>query len=119
MREKKILISCMLIFVVFIFSSCSAPEKTYSPSIYKVVSIFQYTEYDTNRFGGVTDTSVKYKFDYLDENNVLYTVSGFENLQYGLTKVQISDDYDKYVVDGENRYLCLTVDTLNQLTGIG
>ena len=58
-------------------------------------------------------------FDYLDENGVLYTVSGFENLQYGLTKVQISDDYDKYVVDGENRYLCLTVDTLNKLTGIG
>ena len=74
--------SCMLIFAVFIFSSCSVPEKTY-------------------------------------ENGVLYTVSGFENLQYGLTKVQISDDYDKYVVDGENRYLCLTVDTLNKLTGIG
>ena len=85
----------MLIFAVFIFSSCSVPEKTYSPSVYKVVSVFQYVESDTNRFGGVTDTSVKYKFDYLDENGVLYTV------------------------DGENRYLCLTVDTLNKLTGIG
>ena len=119
MAKKRTLVSCMLIFAVFIFSSCSVPEKTNSPSIYKVVSVLQYTESDTNRFGGVTDTRVKYKFDYLDENNVLYTVSGFENLQYGLTKVQISDDYDKYVVDGENRYLCLTVDTLNRLTGIG
>lgn len=86
---------------------------------YEVLSVFQYAEAETNRYGGVHGTDICYAFTYLDANGSLKSVKGFEHLEYGLTKVCIGEK-DEYVVDdyGDNmRYLYLSKDTLSRMTG--
>ena len=85
---------------------------------YEVLSVFQYAETPTNNYGGVTGTSVCYSFTYLDKSGTLHTISSFEHLEYGLTKVCVGE-VDEYVVDKTKdiRYLYLTKETLSKLTG--
>lgn len=85
---------------------------------YEVCSVFQYTEVHTNNYGGVTGTDVCYSFTYLDGSGNLKTISSFEHLEYGLTKVCVGE-VDEYVVDKTKdiRYLYLTKETLSKLTG--
>ena len=84
---------------------------------YEVVSVFRYIENRTNQFGGVTDTNICYAFEYVDASGKLYSVDGFENLEYGLTKVVIGDK-NVYIIDKngeEHRYLQLTKETLSEI----
>lgn len=87
-------------------------------SRYEVVSAFRYIKVETNQFGGVTGTDVCYAFEYIDSSGKLHSIKGFENLEYGLTKVIIGDS-DMYIVDKNGidtyQYLQLTKETLENI----
>lgn len=118
--------------LAFSLCSCEAVKKAQEPMTeeeyarylanryehYEVLSVFQYVETHTNIYGGVTGTSVCYSFTYLDGNDNLRTINSFENLEYGLTRVCVGE-VDEYVVDTieDIRYLYLSKETLNKLTG--
>ena len=118
--------------LVFSLCGCEAVKKAQEPMTeeeysqylanryehYEVLSVFQYVETHTNIYGGVTGTSVCYSFTYLDGNDNLKTINSFEHLEYGLTRVCVGE-VDEYVVDTieDIRYLYLSKETLNKLTG--
>lgn len=117
MKHKSLLL--LILLATFILTSCSSPPvKEKEVLEYKVVSVYQYVEQETNNFGGVEDTEVCYKFDYIDGENNLYTIQGFSNLEYGTQKVQLSNkEFDYYFEYRGTSYLCLTEETLSKLTG--
>ena len=126
MMPNKLIAALALMMVTFALTACSQQEKKpvdrYAyQEVYEVVSVYQYVEQETNQFGGVKDTEICYKFDYIDKDGMLRSVDGFKNLEYGTEKVQISNDYDKYVIDGYDNviYLCLTKETMAKITGRG
>ena len=123
---NKLITAMVLLMVTFALTACSQQEEKLVDryayqEVYEVVSVYQYVEQKTNQFGGVKDTKICYKFDYIDKDGALRSIDGFKNLEYGTMKVQISNDYDKYVIDGYDNvtYLCLTKETMAKITGRG
>lgn len=117
MKRKSLLL--LILLAAFMLTSCSSPPAKEKEVLeYKVVSVYQYVEQETNNFGGVEDTEVCYKFDYIDGENNLYTIQGFSNLEYGTQKVQLSNkEFDYYFEYRGTEYLYLTEETLSKLTG--
>ena len=129
---KKIIAIILVLILGLSMCGCESVKKAQEPMTeeeyaqylarrykhYEVCSVFQYPEVHTNAYGGVTGTSVCYSFTFLDKSGTLHTISSFEHLEYGLTKVCVGE-VDEYVVDTtkEIRYLYLTKDTLSKLTG--
>jgi hypothetical protein len=90
-------------------------EERYN--FYEVVAVGQYIREETNAFGAVLDTEVCYNFSYVVGNKV-YHVDKFIHYNYGNTKVIIGDR-DCYMVSKytDERYLQLTKETFNSLSG--
>jgi hypothetical protein len=90
-------------------------EERYN--FYEIVSVDKYIREETNVFGAVLDTEVCYNFSYVAGNNV-YHVDKFIHYNYGNTKVIIGDS-DCYMVSRytDERYLQLTKETFNSLSG--
>lgn len=82
---------------------------------YKVISVYQYIETQTNRFGGVIDQELNYCFTYIDGDGQLHQFDGFNHTEYGLWKLCIGNE-NKYVVKEKGfdtyRWLYLTEETL-------
>ena len=129
---KKIISILLILMLAFSLCGCESVKKAQEPMTeeeyaqyltnryehYEVLSVFQYVETHTNIYGGVTGTSVCYSFTYLDKSGTLHTISSFEHLEYGLTRVCVGE-VDEYVVDTieDICYLYLSKETLNKLTG--
>ena len=119
---KKLLIG-ILIVLMFCLTGCDFEPMTeeeraaYEASRtheYRVVSVYQYIDTQTNNFGGVIDQSLKYCFTYIGDDGQLHHFDGFEHLEEGLWKVCIGNE-NKYVVkEGFDtyRWLYLTEETL-------
>lgn len=86
---------------------------------YKVLSVYQYMDIETNHFGGVLDKSLKYCFTYIGDDGQLHEFDDFEHTEYGLWKIQIGNE-NKYVVRDLGldiyRWLILTEETLTNMT---
>lgn len=84
---------------------------------YKVVSVHEYTEAETTRFGQVTGTEVYYSISYLNENGEVCNVDRFRNLAYGTMKL-IAGPTDCYIICPDGlRELQLSDATFAKLTG--
>ena len=122
---KKLLIG-ILIVLMFCLTGCDFEPMTeeeraaYEASRtheYRVVSVYQYIDTQTNNFGGVIDQSLKYCFTYIGDDGQLHQFDGFEHLEEGLWKVCIGNE-NKYVVkEGFDtyRWLYLTEETFKNM----
>lgn len=119
---------CLLLAtaMIILVGGCSEPMTDEELAVYRanciqnydVLSVFQYAKPVTNGFGGIIRVDVCYAFTYLDSSGNLQSVNGFQNLEYGLTKVCYGES-DKYVVDSydNTKYLYLSPATLSSLSG--
>lgn len=82
---------------------------------YEVCSVMEYTQNVTNQYGGIIKTYSCYSFTYIDNNGDVQTIDDFQNNPYGYTHLKISKS-NKYVIDGSDKYLYLTKETLNSLS---
>lgn len=118
--RKLFILLMVTVSLLTVFTGCSdyQIDEVRKVSEYEVVSVFQYAEARTNRFGGVTGTSIYYSFNYLDNDGKIKTVNDFENLEYGLTKICLGDS-DRYVIEQRAfdtyQYLYLTRNTLERI----
>lgn len=123
-------ISLFLVFLLsFSLVACGEPAKAmsdeefeaYLDSItreYKVVSVYQYMDVETNIYGGIIDQDIKYGFTYIGDDGQLHEFDDFEHTEYGLWKICIGDE-NKYVVRDVGldtyRWLILTSDTFENM----
>ena len=82
---------------------------------YEVVSVYQYTDTVTNKFGGVIRTDVKYCFTYIGSDGQLHEFDGFTHTEYGMWKLHVGKE-NKYVEKDGERHLYLTKETFKNLS---
>lgn len=82
------------------------------------MSVYTYTEYVTNLFGGVLSEDIKYGFMYVGDDGQPHEFKGFVNTKAGLYKIYLGDS-NKYVTEQKGwdtyRYLYVTKETFNTL----
>lgn len=118
---KRIGIAIIITFCcLFTMPSCTSNGtnnkiKYNNKTEYEVCSVMEYTQNVTNQYGGITKTYSCYSFTYIDNNGDVQTIDDFQNNPYGYTHLKISKS-NKYVIDGSDKYLYLTKETLNSLS---
>lgn len=93
-RKNKYITSFLLMLLLALgLCSCTVDNNaTANIKTYNVISVNSYLSTETNRFGGITNQTIKYRISYIDENNNLKVYDDFENTEYGLEKIIISDE---------------------------
>lgn len=106
--EACLVVACIILFGIF--CAILFPHLQMTPEekeqyiadhtiTYDVIYADRTTKTVTNGFGGVVNQYPAWRFGYLDENGELHEKDGFRNLEYGITKVAISeDDKAHYVI---------------------
>lgn len=82
---------------------------------YEVCSVMEYIQNRTNYNGGILETYSCYSFTYIDNDGDIQTIDDFQNNPYGYTHLKIGKS-NKYVIDGDYKYLYLTKETLSSLS---
>ena len=125
---KKFLLVFILIISVLIPTGCEHVSSEEAMRQYKemqvqytyhypILSVFQYVKTSTNRYGAITNRDICYSFTWLDTNNNLHQEDDYENLEYGLTHVQLGDEDIFEVCDYGEGHSCLylTEETLKNM----
>ena len=113
---RKIILSVLIISVLLVvLCSCCDDAKDPSPDSYEVLSVTTFVKVETNGWGGVTNQSVRYNVNYIDNQGGVQSIDINPN-KYNHTLALGTSD--KLEITSENHYtLYLTRDTYNKLTG--
>ena len=114
----KVTLILILIIAFILLCACrAAVTEPTEPVIneYEVMSVYQYTDTITNKFGGVIDTKVKYCFTYIGDDGQLHECKDFYHTEYGIWKLHIGKK-NKYVTKGSEKHLYLTKETFKNLS---
>lgn len=112
---KKVILSVVILSMLLILlCSCNDTEVPSSDS-YEVLSVTAFVKVETNGWGGVTNQSVRYNVNYLDNQGVVKTIDINPN-KYNHTLALGTSD--KLEITSNNHYtLYLTRNTYDKLTG--
>lgn len=112
---KKVILSVFILSVFLILlCSCNDTEVPSSDS-YEVLSVTAFVKVETNGWGGVTNQSVRYNVNYIDNQGNVQSIDINPN-KYNHTLALGTSD--KLEITSNNHYtLYLTRNTYDKLTG--